>query len=53
MRRKPDVNDLYCLRYQISQSLRTIPKKNKSKFAMDLLTLIEKAHKEDYESFEL
>lgn len=38
---------------QFRQELQKIPKKNKHKFAVDLLKLVQYAQKEDYENFNL
>ena len=39
-------------RQEINNRIRTIPKKNKEKFQLDLLYLIELAHEDDYGDFE-
>ena len=38
---------------EISERIQSIPSKNMYKFGVDLLNLIEKAHQDDYASFEL
>lgn len=43
--------DLYLAQKRVKASIKSIPKKNKQKFAVDLLKLIEKAHEADYENF--
>lgn len=43
--------DLYLAQKRVKHSIKTIPKKNKHKFAVDLLKLIEKAHEGNYENF--
>ena len=44
-------NNPYHTKQQIIQELRKIPKKNKSKFFVDYLKLIQYAQQEDYDSF--
>lgn len=43
---------MWLARQEINNRIRTIPKKNKEKFQLDLLYLIELAHEDDYEDFE-
>lgn len=46
-------NKLWIFRQELNNSIRTIPKKNREKFQFDLLTLISKAHEDDYENFQI
>ena len=51
MRKKQSKNSMYLMRNALSDSIKSIPKKNKQKFGEDLLTLIDKAHEDDYKDF--
>lgn len=48
-----NLNNLYHTKQQITLELRKIPKKNKPKFFVDYLKLIQYAQQEDYENFEI
>lgn len=43
--------DLILAQRMVRDKINSIPKKNKQKFSVDLLKLIEKAHEGDYENF--
>lgn len=45
--------DLFLAQRQLSDKIKSIPKKNKKKFAVDLIKLIEYAQKDDYDNFNL
>lgn len=45
--------DLFVSQHTLSDKINSIPKKNKQKFAVDLLKLIEYAQKDDYENYNL
>lgn len=45
--------DIYLAQKELKNKINSIPKKNKQKFAVDLLKLIEYAQKDDYENFNL
>lgn len=42
---------LYEAQKFVRKQIKSIPKKNKEKFSVDLLKLIEIAHEDDYENF--
>lgn len=48
---KASPKDLYLAQKQLKDSIKRIPKKNKQKFAVDLIKLIDFAQKDDYENF--
>lgn len=52
MKKIQSKNSMFLLKKQLEQNIKSIPLKNKQKFGVDLLKLIDKAHEEDYESFE-
>lgn len=47
------MNIYFQYRKEIQKKINSIPKKNRVKFQADLLKLIEIAHEEDYEDFEI
>ena len=51
MRKHYSPKDLYLAQKMLRDKINSIPKENKAKFSQDLLTLIDKAHDEDYQSF--
>lgn len=47
------MNKYYHYRQLVNSEIQKIPKKNKHKFAVDYLHLIQLAQKDDYENFKL
>ena len=47
------MNKAWQFRKQIESEIRKIPKKNRMKFQVDYLKLIQKAQKDDYENYNL
>lgn len=47
------MNQYFQTKQQITKELRKIPKKNKAKFFVDYLKLIQYAQQENYENFEI
>lgn len=43
--------EMYNAQKELTKRIKSIPKKNKQKFSVDLLKLIEYAHQEDYDNF--
>lgn len=48
-----NLNSLYNTRQQIAFEIRKIPKKNRKKFFVDYLKLIQLAQKDNYENYEI
>ena len=53
MRKHYSPKDLYLAQKMLRDKINSIPKKHKSKFSADLVKLIDKAHEDDYENFEI
>lgn len=43
--------DLYLAQREFKDQIKKIPKKNKQKFSVDLIKLVQHAQKDDYENF--
>lgn len=53
MRKIVSPHELYLAQKQLTDSIKSIPKKNKRKFSVDLIKLISLAHEDNYENFEI
>ena len=53
MKKHYSPKDIYLAQKMLRDKINSIPKKHKAKFSQDLLTLIDKAHDDDYESFNI
>ena len=53
MRNRISPNQLYQAQKMLRDKIKTIPKENKQKFSLDLLKLIDKAHEDDYDKFQI
>lgn len=48
---KYSAKDFYLAQKQLRQSIQSIPKKNREKFSLDLIKLIDLAHGDNYEDY--